>query len=163
MPKRQIILFSILGIMLVFYVIDQGWLTGGKSATSNSAIATNDMSEADIQRSVRADQVAYQTKGQIKPFNYSGGWEHDPFYYLTAEEIAAREGGLVNTLFGSDGSSPNLEVTAIMLRGTAGMAIINGEVVGVGDRIAGFEVDKIEQNYVILLKGNQPLRIELGD
>ncbi len=40
-------------------------------------------------------------------------------------------------------------------------AIVNGEVIKVGDKVGDYQVFKIEKNKVIFLKEGQPLEIEL--
>lgn len=42
-------------------------------------------------------------------------------------------------------------------------AVISGEVVKVGDAIAGYRVLKIEKNKVILIKDGQPMELELKE
>ena len=158
--KRQKILFLILGVFLILFVIDLGWLTGGKSGSiSGGGKKPSSANEADMQRNIQADRASYQVRGKIKPLNYSGDWEKDPFYYLTTEELEDH-GGLSDIFKGGE---VELKITAISIRGTQGMAIINDEVVMAGDKIAGFTVDQIGPNYVILRKGTQTSRIDLGE
>lgn len=160
--NRQKLLFLVLAILLVVYLIDQGVFSGGDSGSQSlSDRKSSQIMEADQRRTVEADRASYQAADRMKTFQYDGEWASDPFYYLTAEELDAQNNGLMSSLFGLDGSQPTIELTAISLRGTRGMAIINDEIVTEGDRIAGFVVDQIESNFVILKKGNQPLRINL--
>lgn len=160
--NRQKVLFLILAILLAVYLIDQGVFSGGGSESGSlDDRQASQIMEADLRRSVEADRASYQDADRLKTFQYDGDWASDPFYYLTAEELDAQNNGLITSIFGLDGSQPAIELTAISLRGTRGMAIINDEIVTEGDRIAGFVVDQIESNFVILKKGNQPLRINL--
>ncbi|HCW75088.1 MAG TPA: hypothetical protein DHU63_00960 [Candidatus Marinimicrobia bacterium] len=154
--KRQKIILLVLGLVVVLFVIDQGWLTGGKTGAITGAPKNG---TADIQANIKADQASYQLKGKIKPLTYNGTWEEDPFYYLTSDELMDQ--GLLGDMFKS--GDADLKITAISIRGTEGMAIINNEVVTAGDPIGGFIVDQIGRNYVILRKGTKTVRVDLEE
>lgn len=160
--KRQKILFIALAILVVVYLADQGIFSSSDPGKGGSdGRREGSISAENLQRTVEADRAGYQSTDRLKEFTYDGDWETDPFYYLSPEELEAQNNGLVSALFGSEGDAGSLTLTAISLRGTRGMAIINDEIVTEGDRIGGFVVDQIESNFVILKKGNQPLRINL--
>jgi len=42
-------------------------------------------------------------------------------------------------------------------------AIVNGEVVNIGDKVSDYQVLKIEKNKVIFIKGGQTLEVELRE
>lgn len=154
--KRQKIILIVLALVVVLFVIDQGWLTGGKTGAITGVMPSG---TADIQANIKADRASYQLKGKIKPLSYNGTWEDDPFYYLTTDELM--DHGMLGNMF--KGGDVDIKITAISIRGTEGIAIVNNEVVTVGDPIGGFIVDQIGRNYVILRKGTKTMRVDLAE
>lgn len=86
---------------------------------------------------------------------YEDKGRRDPFIALVTSD-----GRLLNL-------EPREEKTSVVLEGIIfdnygnSCAIINDEVLRVGDYIAGFAVYKIEENKVILLKEGKPIEVIL--
>lgn len=90
-------------------------------------------------------------------FVYDSKGKIDPFISLVSPE-----GYLINTQAYSETSEISLEGIIYDPAGSS-FAIINGEVVKVGDTIGGFDILEIQKNRVILLKDNERAEIELRE
>jgi len=90
-------------------------------------------------------------------FVYDSKGRRDPFLSLVSPE-----GYLINVEPFSDASEVNLEGIIYDPSGKS-FAIINTQVVKNGDKIGLFEVLKIEENKVILLKDAERFEIELKE
>ena len=90
------------------------------------------------------DKIVYDDKGR-----------HDPFIALVTPD-----GRLINLEPPEPGSKISLQ--GIIYDNDGGSyAIINEEVVSVGDNIFDYSVFKIDEDKVILLKDNQPVEYKL--
>ncbi|TRZ96165.1 hypothetical protein D4R78_01550 [bacterium] len=88
---------------------------------------------------------------------YDAKSRRDPFIPLVTSD-----GRLLNLETKADSSSLNLE-GIIYDSDDLSYAVVNGEVVKVGDEVNGYDVLKIEKNKVIFIKDSQPMEIELKE
>ena len=91
---------------------------------------------------------------QDKTYSFTAQGKRDPFIPLVSAA-----GYLIN-LEEEEESALRLEGIMYDPRGDS-MAIINGDLLKVGERIADAVVSKIEPNKVIIIKDNQRLELEL--
>ncbi|MCX5711949.1 MAG: hypothetical protein NTY47_02620 [Candidatus Omnitrophica bacterium] len=89
-------------------------------------------------------------------YNYDPQGRRDPFV-----PIVTRDGRLIKVQ--SEGTATGLALEGIILDANGiSCAIINSDVVRIGDKVNEYEVLKIENNKVILIKNGEPLEIELN-
>lgn len=85
-------------------------------------------------------------------------WGRDPFYRNRPKANTGIRGGAVEEP--EDTANAKFFLSAIIFQEGVGMAIINGRIVGLGDRLGqGMVVSRILSNKVFLQKGKQ--RVEL--
>ena len=90
------------------------------------------------------DETIYQDKGR-----------RDPFI-----ELVTPDGRILN--LESTGREAKISIEGIIYqKDSASYAIINGEIVTVGDYVGGCVVFKIEEDKVIVLKENKPVEYKL--
>lgn len=94
---------------------------------------------------------------QENVFVYDSKGKRDPFVSLVS-----LEGYLINSEPYSDSAEINVEGIIYDPKGNS-FAIINTEVLRVGDKIGAFEVLSIEKNKVILLKNTEKFEIKLRE
>jgi hypothetical protein len=89
---------------------------------------------------------------------YDAQGRRDPFIPLVTAE------GRLLKLETKSSSSSSLNLEGIIYDSNdLSYAIVNGEVIKVGDEVSGYDVLKIEKNKVILIKDSQPIEIELKE
>jgi len=89
-------------------------------------------------------------------YKYNSQGRRDPFI-----PIVTTDGRLIKVQ--PEGGVTGLALEGIILdENGVSYAMINGDVVKIGDDVNGFEVLKIEDNKVILIKDGEPLEIELN-
>lgn len=93
------------------------------------------------------DEFVYDAKGKRNPFI----------------PLVTPEGRLLKLDKQDAASSQGLTVEGIIYdKFGRSFAIVNTEVVGIGDAIADYQVLKIFENKVVFIKDGQPLEIELN-
>jgi len=88
-------------------------------------------------------------------FIYDAKNKRDPFIPLVTPD------GRLLKLDSEEGATGLLLEGIIYDKYGLSYAIVNGEVIKVGDKLGDYQVFKIEKNKVIFLKEGQPLEIEL--
>ncbi len=89
-------------------------------------------------------------------YNYDSQGKRDPFI-----PIVTADGRLIKVQ--PEGGATGLALEGIILdENGIYYAIINGDVVKIGDKINNYDVLRIENNKVILIKNGEPLEIELN-
>ncbi len=162
MNARSVVLVAILISLLVYYLIDSGILRTGDGEGDNLFGLTG--SGSSSQTSAR-EAAKYRTSAPLKAIVWKSDWESDPFYYADAETTDALGGGILGSLFGNldGGERPALDLTAISWNGNVGMVVINGDILGEGDRLAGYQITKIAFDHVILRRGTSIVKVSLND
>ncbi|MBC8402120.1 MAG: hypothetical protein ISR95_03355 [Candidatus Marinimicrobia bacterium] len=159
---RTLVLLGILIVLILYYLVDSGIFSGlditigDKSSSETVSI----IDTKDIDNVYSIIRMASVTE-----FKWDGGWDRDPFYYLSPDTLkVSSRGGLIDKLFGIVGPEgiAGFDLTGISWHGNSGYAIINGSIVKEGDVIGGFKVDKIALNYVIMKQGAQTIRLLLS-
>lgn len=98
--------------------------------------------------------MTYNLFGQGQ-FTYDAKGKRDPFIPLVTSD-----GRLLKLDKEETSSGPLLEGIIYDEHGLS-YAIVNGEVVHVGDKVGDYQVLKIEKNKIIFIKGGQTTEIEL--
>jgi hypothetical protein len=78
---------------------------------------------------------------QSQEGNGTGEWRRDPFWY---------PGGKTRSAPPTVSKAPGLRLEATMARGGKAFAIINGDIVGIGERLHGYVVTEIGDQFVKL-------------
>ena len=163
MNARSIVLLVVLISLLGYYLITSGVLSSGDGEGEN-IFGLNVGGSAATQISAR-EASKFRTAAPLRAVFWQGEWESDPFYYAEAETTDALGGGILGSLFGSmdGGESPSLDITGIVWNGNVGAALINGDILGEGDRVAGYQITKIAFDHVILRRGTSIVKVSLND
>jgi hypothetical protein len=90
-------------------------------------------------------------------FTYDAKGKRDPFIPLVTPE------GRLLKLDKQDSAQQGLAIEGIIYDKLGrSFAIIDGAVVGIGDMVADYQVLKIFENKVILIRNGEPLEVELN-
>ncbi len=159
---RTIVLMVVLAGMIIYYLFTSGLISfeGGDSenlfglsvGSSSSTLSAREASK-------------FRTALPLRAVIWKSDWESDPFYYAEAETTDALGGGLIGSIFGTleGGDRPSLKITGISWAGNVGMALINGDILEEGDRVAGYQITKIAFDHVILRRGTSIVKVNLDD
>ncbi|NQV15253.1 hypothetical protein HQ531_07335 [bacterium] len=163
MNTRSIVLVVILISLGLYYLVDSGILSTGDGDSDNLfgiPLGSSSSSPASAREASK-----FRSATPLRAVIWNAGWESDPFFYAEAETTDALGGGLLGSLFGSmdRGDRPNLALTGISWNGNIGMALINGDILQEGDRVAGYQITKISFGHVILRKGTSIVKVSLNE
>jgi hypothetical protein len=78
---------------------------------------------------------------QSQEGNGAGEWRRDPFWY---------SGGKTHSASPAVSKAPGLRLEATMAKGGKAFAIINGDIVGIGEQLHGYVVTEIGDQFVKL-------------
>ncbi len=161
-PLTGILLVVLIGLML-YGLIDSGLLSTGDTGV-DKLLGLNKNNGESKPISAR-DASKYRSAAPLQTLAWKSGWESDPFYYAEAETTDALGGGILGSLFGNldGGDRPNLELSMISWNGNVGMALVNGDILEEGDRVAGYQITKIAFDHIILRKGTSIVKVNLND
>ena len=153
---RLVILITIFVSMLGYLLYDRGVFSRDGDADMNryGTTATDDTPDLAALTAIRTPP--------IPALRWEGDWGEDPFFYAEAETTEAGETSIITDILGGS-ETANFDLLGITWRGNQGAALINGDVVGEGDRISGYLVTKIAYDYVILRRGTNIVRVSLND
>ena len=129
---------AIVSIFISLFVISSGSVLLSQQVSGPSAKTEIN---TEIERAIRDSQELIEYRAQDL---------RDPFGYLISFEEEAEEEGPLD--FEEGVEVPTLSVEGMIWGGKIPLAIINEQVVGVGDTIEGFKVLKIEKQGVTLLR-----------
>ncbi len=160
---RSGILLVILVGAMIFGLIDAGIIGSGDGDVDNLFGLTKSSSSSNPLSGLEASK--FRTAAPLKSITWNKGWESDPFYYAEAETTNALGGGILGSLFGTleGGDRPSLNLSGISWNGNIGMALINGDILEEGDRVAGYQITKIAFDHIILRKGTSIVKVNLDD
>ncbi|MBL7026262.1 MAG: hypothetical protein ISR87_12500 [Candidatus Marinimicrobia bacterium] len=159
---RSAILLAILLSAMIYGLFDAGIIGSGSGDGDNLfGLATGGSSEPASAREVSESR----TSAPLRSLVWRGGWESDPFFYAEAETTNALGGGILGSLFGNlDGDDvPSLDLTGISWVGNVGMALINGDILEEGDRVAGYQITKIAFDHIILRRGTSIVKVNMDE
>jgi len=145
--KRQKVLLIVLAVVVVFaigdFVINSDDYSSFYGSDSKTAV------EKSAKPKTAAARVA---SARVTPPS-AKSWGRDPFDDPSHKPAPRR---IVK-------KAPRVSLTlkAISYAGQASMAMINDQVLSVGDEIAGYRIVKIEQSRVLLSKGDENLTLKL--
>ena len=160
---RSIALLVILVCLMIYGLIDAGIISTGSDEVDNLLGLSKNNSSSDALSGLPASK--FRTAAPLRAINWKSGWEADPFYYAEAETTNALGGGILGSLFGNlDGEDrPSLNLSGISWNGSVGMALINGDILEEGDRVAGYQITKIAFDHIILRRGTSIVKVNLDD
>ncbi len=159
---RSAILLVVLLALMTYGLFDAGIIGSGNGDVENLfGLTKSGSSEAATAREVSESRAGSPLKSLV----WTGGWESDPFFYAEAETTNALGGGILGSLFGNmDGDDiPSLDLTGISWVGNVGMALINGDILEEGDRVAGYQITKIAFDHIILRRGTSIVKVNMND
>jgi len=159
--RSGILLVVLLGLM-AYGLFDAGIIGSGTGDVENLfGLAKGSSSESAAAREVSESR----TSQPLKSLKWAGGWESDPFFYAEAETTNSLGGGILGSLLGSmDGdNAPSLDLTGISWVGNVGMALINGDILEEGDRVAGYQITKIAFDHIILRRGTSIVKVNMNE
>ncbi|MBL7026764.1 MAG: hypothetical protein ISR87_15075 [Candidatus Marinimicrobia bacterium] len=159
---RSALLLAVLLCLMAYGLYDAGIIGSGNGDVENLfGLSTGGSSEPATARAVSESR----TSAPLRSLVWSGGWESDPFFYAEAETTNALGGGILGSLFGSmDGDDvPSLDLTGISWSGNVGMALINGDILEEGDRVAGYQITKIAFDHIILRRGTSIVKVKMDE
>ncbi|MBC8192604.1 MAG: hypothetical protein ISR87_11105 [Candidatus Marinimicrobia bacterium] len=159
---RSAILLLVLLALMTYGLFDAGIIGSGNGDVDNLfGLAKGGSSETATAREVSESR----TSKPLRSLAWSGGWESDPFFYAEAETTNALGGGILGSLFGNmDGDDvPSLDLTGISWVGNVGMALINGDILEEGDRVAGYQITKIAFDHIILRRGTSIVKVKMDE
>ncbi|NQV30103.1 MAG: hypothetical protein HQ508_04375 [Candidatus Marinimicrobia bacterium] len=160
-PLSGILMVVLIGLML-YGLIDSGILSTGDTGV-DKLLGLNKGSGSAPMSAREASK--YRSAAPLQALTWKNGWESDPFYYAEAETTNALGGGILGSLFGAmdGGDRPSLELSMISWNGNIGMALVNGDILEEGDRVAGYQITKIAFDHIILRKGTSIVKVNLND
>ncbi len=159
---RSAILLLVLLALMTYGLFDAGIIGSGNGDVENLfGLTKGGSSETATAREVSESR----TSKPLRSLAWSGGWESDPFFYAEAETTNALGGGILGSLFGNmDGDDvPSLDLTGISWVGNVGMALINGDILEEGDRVAGYQITKIAFDHIILRRGTSIVKVKMDE
>ena len=121
----------------------RGVSTAAAEATGAKAKAVQPAPAAKTEAAKPADTTGALTPKVLPPET----WGTDPF---------VRDWVMVNEL-------ANLKLKAVTLGGESPYALINDQILSVGDEISGKRITKIESDYVTLEQGGRTFTLLLGE
>ena len=163
MNARSITLLVILIALAGYYLFTSGLITtGGSEGTEIFGLSVGGSSKAPMSAK---EASKYRSASPLKAVIWESDWQSDPFFYAEAETTDALGGGVLGSIFGTlEGADrPNLKLSGISWNGNSGMALINGDILGEGDRVAGYQISKIAFDHVILRRGTSIVKVNLND
>ncbi len=104
----------------------------------------------------KMDQFVFASSSEAqKDFVYNDHGKRDPFWSLLGNR-----GAILN--FDNDIQASDMILEGILVEPNAGsVAIINGNIIKVGDKVGFFIVKEIQVNVVILAKGQEIVTLKL--
>jgi len=159
---RTALLLIVLVSLMIYGLFDAGIIGSGNGEVEKLFGLSKSGSSASP--SAR-DASKFRTATPLKSLTWNGGWEADPFFYAEAETTNAIGGGLLGSLFSNadGGDIPSLKLTGISWVGNVGMALINGDILEEGDRVAGYQITKIAFDHIILRKGTSIVKVNMDE
>ncbi len=164
MNARSWVLLVVLILLGIYFLTTSGVIkTGGAEGTEIFGLSVGGGSSTAPISAREASK--YRTATPLKAVIWKSDWESDPFFYAEAETTDALGGGVLGTLFGNlDGEDrPSMKLSGISWNGNVGMALINGDILEEGDRVAGYQITKIAFDHVIMRRGTSIVKVSLDD
>ncbi|MCP4652170.1 MAG: hypothetical protein GY858_02145 [Candidatus Omnitrophica bacterium] len=152
--KKQMIIVGALVLVLIVVVINN-LAPKKKKKKSRSAVATStggiNLPPAVKSKTATSSQSTFvrASPDEIRKQHERAGleWGMDPFYHKINKDVY-------------HGSSLTLKGVSIDQKGR-GYAIINNEIVTVGNFVFGYKVDEVEKNKVLLKRGAESFYLVL--
>ncbi len=157
MANRQKVLLILLGLTAAFYFYDQ--FGGGSSGIADIPIVKNIpvsiLSEPAVQQLVQKAALIIPGEGNLS-IDFEGAWDTDPFFKPDFLDHLNRS---------SDGEFVEIRDldSSFVLSGIVDeWVIIGGEVYELNNKVNGYTLSEIGDEYAILTLGNTKIRLELG-
>ena len=157
MANRQKILLVLLGLVAAYYFYDL--LSDNGGGIANIPVVRNlpvsILPEPIAQQLVQKVNLIIPGEGNLS-IDFQGAWEMDPFFKPDFLEFLNRS---------SDGEFLEVDIrdSSFVLSGIVDeWVIIGGEVYELNNKVNGYTLSEIGDEYAILTLGNTNLRLELG-
>jgi hypothetical protein len=153
--KSQKRLFIVLGLVAAYAVYD---LTTSKKPAEPAS------PQAETRPAAVAEAALIPVEAPVRPRPITAtftAWKRDPFRGQISTGSRVNLEKVVESLLIP--KMANFNLTAISKKGQSSFALINDQVVGVGDQINGFRVIEIRHDKVILQKNNFTFNVSLPD
>ena len=157
MANRQKVLLVLLGLTAAFYFYDL--LSDNEGGIANIPIVKNlpvsILPEPLAQQLVQKVNLIIPGDGNLT-VDFQGTWDLDPFYKLDFLEYLNRS---------SDGEFlqvDNLDSSFVLSGIVDEWVIIGGEVYELNNKVNGYTLSEIGDEFAILTLGNTNIRLELG-
>lgn len=140
--NRKIIVFSLLAVAVVW----GAWnlLPGGGSGAGGAQAGYSDPDPDDVVKAAAVGTPRAHSKDTL-------AWSEDPFARRGARTASGKQ----------QPQQVSLHLAAVSARADNAMALINGTVVRVGDKVSGWQVATIEPEAVLLKQGTRSRRLTM--
>lgn len=155
LSKTQIRLFIVLGILLAYAVYDL--------ATARPKPAAKEKPKKTVPANSSAAEQIAAAAAPVKsaPAMTFASWKRDPFKKRIEINSRVSIGKMVESLVIP--KMTNFNLSAISKNGKKSYAIINDQIVGVGELVNGFRVVEIQTGSVILKKNDFTFTLQLPE
>ncbi|MCB0832997.1 MAG: hypothetical protein KDC45_06010 [Bacteroidetes bacterium] len=151
--KTQKILFVILGMAALY--------AGYDLSTGRKPVPAEKKKTADVISDVKNSLPTAAAKPTIGAIPVYPQWKRDPFAGKFESSLRLNVGKMIETMLMP--KMANFDLTAISRSGKQSFAVINDEIVGIGESVNGFRVIEILNNAVVLKKNDYSFTITLPD
>lgn len=149
--KTQKVLFVILALAALY--------AGYDLLTAKKPVASDKKKESPP--NAASTSVAATITSARQPLPIYPQWKRDPFAGRFESSLRMNVGKMIETMLMP--KMANFELTAISRSGRQSFAVINDEIVGIGESVNGFRVIEILNNAVVLKKNDYSFTITLPD
>jgi len=122
------------GLLLIVLIYNIAFFSGRGKGIGRSSAVPGTAAPGD-------GALTVANSGQSQEGNGTGEWRRDPFWYPGGKTHGAPPAG---------SKAPGLRLEATMARGGKAFAIINGDIVGIGELLHGYVVTEIGDQFVKL-------------
>lgn len=158
MANRQKILLILLGLTAAYYFYDLLGGDGGGGIVNTPVIKNLPVSiiqEPNAQQLVKKVTLIIPGEGNLS-IDFQGTWDTDPFFKPDFLDYLNRSSD------GNFADAGNLDSSFVLSGIVDEWVIIGGEVYEINDKVNGYILSEIGDEYAILTLGNTNLRLELG-
>jgi hypothetical protein len=128
-------------IIGLLWALSAGWLGWAAPASAAGASVTADAAESRARLSTGLSEVNLEAFDRLQVPR----WGRDPFATPTKQEAMAG----------------TLSLTAILYHQSSSVAVLNGQVVRVGDEVDGRQVVSIDRDHVMVREGKLLRRLDV--
>ncbi|MBX7152760.1 general secretion pathway protein GspB [bacterium] len=157
LSKTQTRLFIVLGLLLAYVVYDLATAKPKTAAKDKTKKTATETAVTNTSATTQAAVVAVPSK--TAPAVTFAAWKRDPFRKRIDINTRLNIGKVIESLVMPKMTHFNL--SAISENGKKSFAIINDQIVGIGEQVNGYRVVEIQASKVILKKNDFTFTLEL--